>query len=74
MAVRGAAFDFAVAREDQDSSLIVHDGVVKFCSSGRRCVEVPRGCQTVQLDRLRRFTQPQNRDERVRTLRDLFSL
>jgi len=72
MAVRGTAFDFAVERTEQGTSLVVHDGVVRLCGSSSRCVAVPRGCQTVQIDRLRRFTQPQNQEERLAILRALF--
>ena len=72
MAVRGTAFDFAVGKSNKDTSLVVHDGIVKFCGSGSQCVTVPSGCQTVQIDRLSRFTQPKDREERLQILRALF--
>jgi len=72
MTVRGTAFDFAVERQQQDTTLVVHDGIVRFCGGVGRCVQVPRGCQTVVIDRLRHFDQPEDQAERLAILRQLF--
>ena len=72
MAVRGTEFDFAVERETRKTSLLVHDGAVRFCSIDGRCAVIPRGCQLAQLDRALRFSQPRTNEDRLEILRALF--
>jgi len=72
MAVRGTAFDFAVDKSAKDTALVVHEGTVRYCDGRGRCVSVPNGCQMVMLDRLRRFTQPENLEQRLTILRAMF--
>lgn len=72
MTVRGTAFDFAVDGSVKDTALVVHEGTVRYCDRHGRCVSVPNGCQTVMIDRLRRFTQPENAEQRLQILRAMF--
>jgi len=72
MSVRGTAFDFAVDGGKKDTALVVHEGLVRYCDRRGRCVSVPNGCQTVMIDRLRHFTQPENAEQRLEILRAMF--
>lgn len=71
MGVRGTVFDFAVPTVE-NTDLVVHDGLVQFCRRGNpSCAEVPRGCQTVRLQR-QLLTQPETQADRREILNESF--
>lgn len=72
MAVRGTQFDFDVERETRTTTLVVHDGEVRLCATNTRCANVPKGCQLVQLNQLRGFSQPRTEAERREILSRAF--
>ena len=59
MGIRGTAFDYTVTA-GQRTDLLVFDGLVRLCASGRRCVVVPGGCQAVAVLQDGSFSQPLN--------------
>lgn len=70
MGIRGTAFDFTVT--DQDTSVLMYDGIVNLCARNRRCARLDETCSSVIIDVDQLFSQPGTTQEQIDILRERF--